>query len=383
MRTPFRSTQIALLAVPALLLPLTLSSCMNSGRATSELACDDDFGATVEARRLESFLRASADLHDGALATETDLLTTCRAMGVDLGMTDAEIFAGGSSGEGSASVRTACTNVDARIRADLDAVRAGASVLIELDVTPPRCEVSVEAYASCVAECDVDLDPGSVELTCEGGELRGRCDAECTGSCAVDVDGACAGTCEGSCEGDCSVRADDESCAGACAGTCHGRCVVRAEASCTGECRGDCSVSFVEPTCTGDVRAPMASAHCQADCDARVAADVACTPGSTHLRITGLASADAMARAERLRVAFETGAASVSLLRARAELLLGSATVFVSTASDAPGDAAALGAAAVGCAAASAVEVADAALSLRVSVSVTVMVSGTISAAAE
>jgi modification target Cys-rich repeat protein len=382
-REPFNSVRRAGRFGSSLAMALALSSCSNGASSASSLECDGDFGTSLEARRLELFLRSSADLFDAARATEIDLLRTCRAMGTELGMTDAEIFAGGSSRDGTAGVETACTNVDAQIHTDLVTVTAGATVLVELQSTPPRCDVFVSAYADCVADCDVAVDPGSVELTCEGGELRGQCDAECTGTCAVEVDAACSGTCEGYCEGNCSARASDGSCAGSCVGTCHGQCIVESAASCTGECRGSCSVAFREPRCTGDVRAPMASASCQADCDARVAADVMCTPGETHLVITGLASADAMARAEHLRAAFEVGAASMFELRARTALIVDSGAAFVAAAPHAADDASSLTNAAIGCAVAAAVDAADAAASLRVSVSVTVMVSGTISGAAD
>lgn len=383
MRIKSGSNGIGFLGTAAIAIALTLPSCNDGSRSTiSHLECNGDFGTSVEARRLESFVGASAAFYDGVIATETDLLATCHAMGVELGMSDAEIFEGGIGSLGRERLRYACTNVDARIRAELTEITAGSTVFVDLQSTPPRCDVSVDAYASCVAACDVTVDPGSVEVMCDGGELRGECTAECTGSCAASVDAACSGTCEGYCEGSCTARSEDGSCAGACDGTCHGQCVVDTSVHCAGECRGACSVAFRAPRCTGDLRAPMATATCQADCDARIAAEVMCTPGETHLVITGSIGTDAIARADRLRAAFEVGAASMFALHTHASIIAGASVVLVSTAANAASDASSLGAAAVGCAAAAAVDVANAAASLEVSVSVSVMVSGTISGTA-
>lgn len=367
----------ALAAVAALSLPACATNSSGSG------TCSGDFGASAEARRIESFLRAAAEFHAAAIDAEVDLRTTCRDMGVALGMDDAEIFAGASSREGTVGLRAACANVETRIDLELAVIRAAAAVSVTLDVRAPRCDVSVDAYASCVAECEAILDPGSVDVVCEGGELRGTCAAQCTGSCALEVDVACAGTCEGICDGTCSAHDADGQCAGACEGTCHGECVVSSTASCAGECRGSCSVELTEPYCTGDLRAPMASIDCSADCDARVAARVACEPGDVNLAIAGATSADARARADRLVAAFAAGARSALELRARASILASSGSVLVATASSVPSDAVAISAGAFACATAAALDVAAAASSLVVSVDVSVHVSGTIHASAD
>lgn len=373
---------LSLLLTGAPLLALALSSCTNGG-ASGNVACTGDFGSSVEARRLESFLRATGDFHAAAIDTEADLRATCRDMGVALGMSDAEIFAGGVSPDGSEGLRAACASVEARIHSELAAIRASGTVAVTLEARAPRCDVSVDAYASCVAECDANIDAGSVELVCEGGELRGTCDAQCTGSCAVDVAVACSGRCEGICDGECSVRGADGDCAGTCDGVCHGQCVVSTTGSCAGECRGTCSVRFTEPRCTGTIRAPMASVECAADCDARVAAMVTCTPGEVHLAVEGALTSDVRARADRLVTAFEVGASGILELRARAAILWSSGSVLVSTAAGVPGAVVTVGASAFVCATAAAVDTATAAGSLAVSVDVSVHVSGTVSGSAD
>lgn len=358
---------------------LALPACLNdTGHTSDNLLCSGDFGSTAQAQRIESFLRASADFHAAAIDVETDLGTTCHDMGVALGMSDADLYAGGTATTGSARVRVACTNVEARVQSELTAIRAGGTLTVAIEARPPHCDVSIDAYASCAAECDASVDPGSVEITCQGGEIRGQCDASCTGECATNVDVVCAGRCEGSCDGTCSASATDGSCAGSCDGACHGQCVVQSSASCTAECRGSCSVRFREPRCTGDVQAPSVMASCAADCDARVAAMATCTPGEVHLTITGTLDAALRARADRVVAAFEAGASGIYELRSRAAILATSGSILVSTASTVPDDAASLGAGAFACATASAARTAEAASSLSVSVDVSVHVSGTI-----
>ncbi len=377
------SLSVAGMASAALGLGLTLSSCVaDTGHTSSNLQCTSDFGATAEAVRLESFLRAAGEFHGAALDAEADLRTSCHDMGIALGMSDAEIFVGATSHEGTVGLRAACTNVKTRIDGELTAIRAAGAIQVTLDVRPPHCDVSVNAYASCAAECDARVDPGTVEIMCRGGEIRGACDATCSGECAVNVDVACSGRCEGRCEGTCAARDADGACNGACAGTCHGQCVVSSSAACMAECRGTCSVRFREPRCTGDVQAPMVMASCAADCDARVAAMATCTHGEVHLAVVGTLDTTLRARADRLIAAFAVGASGMYELRARAAILSTSGSVLVSTASSVPADASAIGAVAVACATASAAQVADAASSLSVSVDVSVSVSGSISGSA-
>ncbi|NIR59503.1 MAG: hypothetical protein GWO02_08260, partial [Gammaproteobacteria bacterium] len=206
------------------------------------------------------------------------LETACVDMGRELGVPDAEM-------QGNADhprVKVACDAVAAKIQSEMTAFRE-ANITMIVEHEPPKCEVSVDAYADCVAECEVDYQPGEVSMECEGGEIRGTCSAECTGTCAVDVNaecsgtcegtcsGGCSGTCQGACDGECSAHDSEGQCNGSCSGTCEGtcdagcqgtcegQCVAEASGQCSGECRGGCSVEWQEPRCTGTVRAPEAS----------------------------------------------------------------------------------------------------------------------------
>ncbi len=362
---------------------LPLVGCVaDTGGSTGELVCDEDYGTSEEARHVEAFLRATADLEAAAADIEVDLRAVCEDMGAELGMSDAEIYAGAAARDDVESIRVACQNVDAALSAELDAIRAEAGVTFVLDVEPPRCDVSVEAYADCVAECEAEVDPGSIEVTCEGGEIRGMCSAMCTGSCAVDVNATCEGRCEGACDGTCSARGDDGSCAGSCDGTCRGQCVVESSASCTGECRGSCSVEMTAPRCTGETRAPSASIECQTHCESRVSAMATCTRGEVSLAIDGGLDADLRARADRVIAAMQAGASAMLELRARARIAQASVTALVDASAGAASDALSLGAGATRCAAAAGQQAIEAAASLSISVSVSVEVSGTVSGSA-
>jgi hypothetical protein len=366
----------------SMLLAAALSGCVTEGETTGELVCDGDFGASAEARRLHAFLEATADLEAAALDIEVDLRAVCEDMGAELAMTDDEIYAGAGRREDIEAVRIACDNVDARLQAELEAIRAAADVRFVLEVEPPRCDVSVDAYVDCVASCEAEVDPGAIDVTCEGGEIRGMCDAACTGSCSVAIDAVCEGRCEGACDGTCSARDDDGSCAGTCDGTCRGHCVLESEASCTGECRGSCSVEMRAPRCTGEVRAPSASIECQTHCESQVSAEATCTRGAVHLSVAGGLDGELQTRADRVIAAFDAGGSALLEIRVRARLARASVLALVEVSDEAASDALSLGATATGCATAAAAQAIDAGASLAVSVSVSVEVSATVSGSA-
>lgn len=345
----------------------------NRGSVRGELAsgCSADFGATATANLLETFLGATADFATAAAELEESLIDACEDMADELGIPEAELR--GRPDE--PMLRAVCAPVAARMQAEMSDLRAEARVGVQVAATPPRCEAHLSAYADCIARCDAQIDPGQLEVQCEGGELRGYCRAECSGQCAFDVDGACSGVCEGVCsgscggtcngicEGKCSATASDGSCQGRCEGTCRGscsggcsggcegQCVVSARASCDGECRGGCSVKFEEPYCTGTYRAPSASVDCNAACEAQVDARLSCKPGRVDVALGADVSSNIPERAARLRAAIEGGIPAV--LRARAKLgrLASSGRVMVESIGGLPEAVAALGVGAGACAA--------------------------------
>lgn len=350
------------------------------GSAGLGAQCRGDFGTTNAAAKIESFLVAANDFSEAAMSVQTDLLAACQRMGRALGMPESDLTA---SGPGADPVRIVCSAVNDRYREELQAIRAASQTRVEIQSRPPHCEVSVDAYARCAAECEARVDPGSIEVTCEGGEIRGRCSAQCTGSCAVEVEGQCSGTCEGACDGTCSATQSDGSCAGQCDGTCRGECVVSAQASCAGECRGGCSVEYEEPYCTGQVRPASVSSRCRASCDARVEAHARCTPGEVRMNVSGGVDASMQPRVEAVQRATQEGVSAIVALRARVQRLQTSGREIARLAPELPQAAATVGIGAVACATAGAGAVADAMSSVSVSVEVTVSVSASASVSSQ
>jgi hypothetical protein len=386
------TTRLAL-SIAALAITVSLVGCpgMRTGRAGGRSSggasgggggglgaqCRGDFGSNNAAAKIEAFLLATAEFSDAALGVENDLLAACQRMGQALGMTENELAGAGRDG-----VQQVCSAVNDRFRSEMQAVRAASGVTVEIQSRPPHCEVSVDAYAQCTAECEARVDPGSVEVTCEGGEIRGRCSAQCQGSCAADIDAACSGTCEGMCDGRCSATAADGSCAGRCDGTCRGSCVVEGQASCQGECRGGCSVEYEEPYCTGRVRPASASARCRASCDARMEARARCTPGETRMNVSGGLDPAMRPRAEAVQRAVAEGLGAILSLRERVQRLQTSGREIARLAPELPSAAAAVGIGAAACATAAAGSVADSMASVSVSVDVSVSISASASASA-
>ncbi len=330
--------------------------------------CRGDLGATAAANRVEAFVAAANDFSSAATALQTSLLTACRRMGGDLGIPAGEL----GGGDGTDATRTACERVTRQVREDLTSLRGTASVRVDVVLVPPRCEVSIDAYGRCAGGCDASYTPGTAEVRCEGGELRGTCTAQCTGQCAVEVTGRCAGTCEGGCSGNMA--------GGRCDGDCQGRCVASATGSCAGECRGGCSVALREPRCTGRVEPPRVSADCRATCDARLDAQATCTPGRADLRITGEVSSDLQARVTRLRAALGGGFVEILAIRGRAERVVRSGETLGRAIGELPSAARSIGLQAGACAVSAVTATTSALASVQVSVSVSVSVSGSVQA---
>ncbi|MCC6874080.1 MAG: hypothetical protein IT378_07205 [Sandaracinaceae bacterium] len=344
------------------------------GGAGYSAQCRGDFGAGAAASQFESFMAATYEFHEAATSVQTTMLDACVRMGRAL-----EMDASALSGSGPEGTRAVCDAVSSRLRSEMQAVQAASQTTVELRTQPPRCEASFEAYADCAARCEANVDPGSVELTCEGGEIRGTCSGQCSGSCAVDVQAQCTGRCEGVCEGTCSARAADGSCAGTCNGTCRGQCVAQASGGCQGECRGACSVEWQRPYCTGHVRPPQVSAECRASCEARVDAHLECRPGRAELVVTGGPDEATQARAARVRAAIADGLATVLEVRQRVERLRESGQAVIAQMQSLPEAIRSVGISAAACSAGALADLRDSMASVSVTFEVSVSVSASAS----
>jgi len=367
-----------------------------AGAGGMDSSCSGDFGTSGAAAKLEAFLLATSTFVGTAAQLESSLKDTCLQMGAELGIPESEMAASGNT----PAVKAACDAVSAKLRSEMNDLRASANLRIAVVSTPPVCEVRVDAYAECAGSCDATYTPGSAQIQCEGGEIRGGCSAQCEGSCSVEASGTCSGSCEGTCsasctgvcqgtcEGTCRTRAADGSCNGACQGTCSGtcsagctgscsgQCVVRAQASCSGECRGGCSVAMTEPRCTGTVTPPRIEAECQASCDARMNAQAECTPGSVEVTVTGNVASNLEERVNHLKAALKMGLGNILAIKLKLERLAGAANAMGRTARDLPGAVGTLGLSAASCVSNAATALVPATGSITVSVEVSASVSG-------
>jgi hypothetical protein len=378
------------------------ANCPSLGSASAAAAVDfaATFGIAADAgAKVKAGVVAALELRAFAAKLDADLKLACGGLANDLG-------AGGAFASGEQACKAAAKAIgDAKLA-------IGGDVRLALAIEPPRCAVAIDAMAGCLAECDATIEPGKAELTCSGGELSGRCGGSCTGACTVEGGASCSGTCRGSCSAEfsgtcgglCTGKCDgklaqDAQCGGRCEGSCSaaasgtcggqcgGECELAAAASCAGECRGSCSVEFEAPRCSGELQAPKASADCKAQCDARLDAQVQCTPGRVALTIEGAKDIQA---ALRLRAAIERNLPAViavavgmkdRALAAAADVRVAieGAQAGIKAAGDASAEA---GARLAACTAAPFKAALDAAASVKVSVDVSVQVQASASGSA-
>lgn len=276
-------------------------------------------GAEVEGK-IKGFLEASFTLDKVVAEMEAGLIASCGQLGKDLGMGAGELKAEKGGGKGAEKV---CAAVAAKIQGMLKA-NADAQIGVELD--PPKCYVPIDFMTKCLGGCGSPVDPGKLEASCEGGEISGKCDAECKGKCNVEAGAACSGTCKatcdgkceagfkGSCGGNCDGKCDGKntkgkcegtcegkcdaggkgSCSGSCEGKCTGSCEMKASAKCEGSCSGGCSAEIKEPSCSGEFKPPSVKPECHLQCMAKGAAEFKCDPPNVRVVAKGKASADAV-----------------------------------------------------------------------------------------
>ncbi|MFO0659554.1 MAG: hypothetical protein U0165_06965 [Polyangiaceae bacterium] len=210
--------------------------------------------------KIRAFIQASKDLASVSAQIEGIAAESCRRMGTDLGLTQAQMQPRNEAG-GTAS--GACSAVAARIDGIM---RAGVGVQVQ--VTPPQCQANVQAEAQCSGSCSATLSPGEIVARCEPGRLAGVCQGKCTGQCE--------GRCNGDCQGQCTARDGQGRCVGQCNGTCSGSC----DATCHARCEGQ----WQAPRCEGSITGPSADAECNASCKAHAEASASCSAAVVVVR---------------------------------------------------------------------------------------------------
>jgi hypothetical protein len=320
-----------LLLLPSLLGALPGSDLAEEVCGPCGTVAQGDIGISGNAK-LDGFFAAVAQLNKAQVAINGDFEANINDLIATFG---AEVAA-------NASLDAKVDALLAKIKADVSANVDGGLVV---NYVGPKCQANVnvafEAQAQCEAKagCEVEANPGSISVECEG-KCEGKCDAECTGGlkCEVSASGECGGKCEGSCEleaaakcegtckgecsGTCSAYDGQGNCAGACDGMCQGTCELSAAASCSGKCSGSCVVEAkaecegeapscsgkcegkCEGSCSGSATPPSASANCSAsaDCKAQAkaqgSANVECSPPKFDIGFKFKAGVNANAQAE-------------------------------------------------------------------------------------
>ena len=288
---------------------------------------------------VDAFFSAVVDVRAATLRVSNTIRVELEGIAASLGL---EGYAELSLDELGAAVETG-------LQAQFSAfVEGGLTISYE----PPRCELDVEASVQAAAECDVDVDPGSVEVQCMGScevsaEVAAECEAmgtlECTGTapnfqcegtcqgdCQLSASAGCSGECSGRCDGECSACVGGNcdvdgngvttNCAGSCSGGCEGTCQLEAGGSCEGRCEGSCT--YTPPSggceanatarcdvsamanaecqgkCEGDIQPPEVKAECEASVEAKASANLECTPPSLSIQFAFAAGVDADGQAE-------------------------------------------------------------------------------------
>ena len=189
-----------------------------------------DFGANASAKKIEAFFQSTIALQTSGKSLANSLTTACTNIGLAVGVPATEMQPTATTPTDADRITAACDRVATEIRTIIGAAVPSGAVLA-VDVTPADCSISVDAYAGCVGDCSVTIDPAEVQ--CEPGRAVGRCSGSCSGSCWVRASAACAGECSAQCTGTCT---------GTCYGGCTGTCTeVDGSGNCVGECTGTCT----------------------------------------------------------------------------------------------------------------------------------------------
>jgi hypothetical protein len=170
-----------------------------------------NYAASEAGARLKAFLTAVQDLEKQSQETVEVVKTSCKMMGKELGMTDADFPDGMETND-------VCAKVWGAYRDNMKVAVKNKSAF-KIKYKPAVCKVSVEATAEAAAKCEGKAS-ADVGATCSG-VCHGKCDGQCAGGAKAGTGGNAAG---GECNGECK-------------GTCHGSCEGHADVKASGQCK--------------------------------------------------------------------------------------------------------------------------------------------------
>jgi modification target Cys-rich repeat protein len=238
-----------------------------------------NYAASEAGARLKAFLLAIQDLEKRSVETVQVVRTSCKMMGNELGMTDADFPDGMGTNDVCAKVWGA---YDENMKV---AVKSKAAFKIKYK--PAVCRVNVQATADAAAKCE--------------------------GKASADVGATCSGTCRGTCEGTCAGNAKAGTGGSGGQGQCNGEC----QGTCKGNCEGHADVK--------------ASGQCKAHAQASASADMECTEPDFSVSLDAKLVVD-KSRAEQTLKAMQRGFPALLSLQARLRPLQAAVETTVSAA---------------------------------------------------
>ncbi len=184
-----------------------------------------NYAGTEAGARLKAFLEAVADLQKQSQETVEVVKTSCKMMGKELGMSDADF-------PDSMETKDVCAKVWGEYDKTFKVAVKGKAAL-KITYKPAVCRVNVQATAEAAAKCEGKAS-ADVGATCSG-TCKGKCDGTCAGGAKAGTGGSGGG---GECNGQCK-------------GTCHGECEGHADVKASGQCKAKAQVNAsAEMKCT-------------------------------------------------------------------------------------------------------------------------------------
>jgi hypothetical protein len=240
-----------------------------------------NYAAMDAGAKLKAFLTAVADLDKQAKETVAVVRTSCKMMGKELGMSEAEFTDG-------METKDVCAKVWGAYNDNMK-VAVKSKAAFKVKYTPAVCKVSVEATAEAAAKCE--------------------------GKASADVGATCSGVCNGKCDGKCAASGKAGTGGNAAAGECHGQC--------SGTCHGDCEGH-------ADVKA---SGQCKAHAQVEASAKMECTEAKLEVTLDAKLVVD-KSKAEQTLNAMKNGLPKLLSLQARLKPLQAAVETTVSTAKE-------------------------------------------------
>ncbi|MEO8701920.1 MAG: hypothetical protein ABI867_17885 [Kofleriaceae bacterium] len=243
-------------------------------------SCGNYAGSEAGAR-LKLFLATVADLQQRSSDAVQVVMTSCKTMGTELGMKEADFPA-------SMETKDVCAKVWGVFNENMK-VAVKSKAAFKINYKPAVCKISVAAAADAAAKCE--------------------------GKASADVGATCSGTCRGACDGECSGAGKAGTGGTAAAGECNGQC----KGTCKGDCEGQADVN--------------ASGQCKAHAQASASADMKCSEPELSVTLDAALAVD-MRKAEMTLKAMQNGLPKLLMLHVRMRALQVAVESTVSAAKD-------------------------------------------------